>query len=54
MELEILKRTLFEPYCAGFEAGMRQEEDIVAAYEIWWQNIMEGLYDWKRSDICPS
>jgi hypothetical protein len=54
MELEILKRSLFEAYSAGFEAGMMQNEDIVTAYEKWWQNIMEGLYDWKRSDICPS
>ena len=54
MELEILKRSLFEAYSAGFEAGMKQNEDIVTSYEKWWQNIMEGLYDWKRSDICPS
>lgn len=56
-ELEILKRTLFEAYSAGFEAGMSQNKDIVTAYEEWWDMMMNEareLYDWKRSDICPS
>lgn len=43
MELEILKRSLFEAYSAGFEAGMAQSEDIVTAYEKWWENIMESV-----------
>ena len=46
MELEILKRSVFGAYSAGFVAGMAQNEDIVTAYEKWWNSIMEGLYDW--------
>ena len=41
MELEILKRSLFETYSAGFEAGMMQNEDIVTAYEKWWEALIE-------------
>lgn len=54
MDLETIKRVLFEVYSAGYEQGYVQNEDIATAYEKWWKSIMEGLYDWKRSDIYPS
>jgi hypothetical protein len=33
MDLETIKRVLFEVYSAGYEQGYAQNEDIAAAYE---------------------
>jgi hypothetical protein len=60
MNFDFLKRALFEAYAAGFESGMMQNEDIVTAYEKWYERLIkdvsellnemdvnELLYDWK-------
>ena len=41
INLETLKKALFEVYSAGFEAGYSQETDIVKSYNKYWNDLLK-------------
>lgn len=38
-----IKEALFDVYSAGYEAGYWQVADIVTAYNIYWNDLMDAL-----------
>ena len=47
MQLKDIKCMLFEIYSAGFQEGYMRNIDIVTAYENWWKDNVEELFDGK-------
>lgn len=47
MELENLKRVVFEIFVAGFQDGYMRSIDVVTAFENWWKDHVEALFDGK-------
>ena len=47
MQLEKIKRMLFEIYAAGFQNGYMRDVDVVTSYEKWWKDNVEELFNGK-------
>ena len=47
MQLKDIKCMLFEIYAAVFQEGYMRNIDIVTAYENWWKDNVEELFDDK-------